>query len=110
MRGSDDEKNSTPCFRRIPACPESGILVRTSCRTAGSGSKRARSRLLDSSALASAFVTARWRSRLPGRLHVDSRRSTYYTQTYIEALAEDNALETPENVSPVHLDLAEPGR
>ncbi len=34
----------------------------------------------------------------------------YYAQTYIEALAEANPLETPEIVGPVHVELSEPGR
>lgn len=36
--------------------------------------------------------------------------STYTTQTYIEALAEANPVDTPEIVGPVRLDLSEPVR
>jgi hypothetical protein len=35
---------------------------------------------------------------------------TLYAQTYIEALAEADPLDTPEIVAPVKVDLSEPGR
>ncbi|HYW45142.1 MAG TPA: hypothetical protein VE959_19930 [Bryobacteraceae bacterium] len=34
----------------------------------------------------------------------------YYSQSYIEALAEANPLEAPDSVGPVHLELTDPGR
>jgi hypothetical protein len=34
----------------------------------------------------------------------------YYSQSYIEALAEANTLDAPEIVGPVHLDISDPGR
>jgi hypothetical protein len=36
--------------------------------------------------------------------------TTAGTQSYIEALAEANAIDAPEIIGPVHLDPAEPGR
>lgn len=34
--------------------------------------------------------------------------NTAYYATYVEALADDNAIDTPDIVAPVHLDLSEP--
>ncbi len=37
------------------------------------------------------------------------RSSTTYAPSYLEALAEANAVETPDIVGPIHLDLSNPG-
>ena len=109
MRGSDDEKLDALFQAYGSACPNPdpsanfmpNLWQRIEARQNFAFSFQR---------LASAFVTAALALSIALGAYMSIPRSTYYTQTYIEALAEDNALETPENVSPVHLDLAEPGR
>jgi hypothetical protein len=62
--------------------------------------------------MASAFVTAAVALSLAMGVYLALPHSNpnYYSQTYIEALADANPLETPEIVGPVKLDISEPGR
>jgi hypothetical protein len=62
---------------------------------------------------ASAFVTAALALSIALGVYMSIPRSTpstYYSQSYIEALADASLLDTPETVSPVRLDLTDPGR
>jgi len=62
--------------------------------------------------MANAFVTAALALSLGlGVYMAIPHSSTYSGETYIEALAEANPLETPEILGPVHLEVpADPGR
>jgi len=61
--------------------------------------------------MANAFVTAAVALSLALGVYMSVPRSDAYgSQSYIEALAEANPLDTPEIVGPVHLELSEPGR
>jgi len=61
--------------------------------------------------MANAFVTAALALSLGLGVYMAIPRSTPYSpQSYIEALAEANPLDTPDIVGPVHLELSDPGR
>jgi len=62
--------------------------------------------------MANALVTAALAFSIALGLYMALPRSSQgtVTQSYIEALAEANALDAPENVGPVHLFPAEPGQ
>jgi Ser/Thr protein kinase RdoA (MazF antagonist) len=61
--------------------------------------------------MANAFVTAAVAMTIAlGVYESMPRANPYGPQTYIEALAEANPLDTPDIVSPAHLDLSNPGR
>ena len=61
--------------------------------------------------MANALVTAAVALSIVLGVYMSIPRSAgYMPQTYIEALADANALETPDIIGPVHLDPAEPGR
>jgi hypothetical protein len=63
--------------------------------------------------MASAFVTAAVALSVALGVYMalpHSNNPNYYSQTYIEALADANPIETPDIVGPVRLDLSEPGR
>ncbi|HWB84847.1 MAG TPA: hypothetical protein VG675_11950 [Bryobacteraceae bacterium] len=58
--------------------------------------------------MANAFVTAALvlSVALGAYMSLHHTNPTYYSQSYIEALADANALDNPEIVEPVHLDLS----
>ncbi len=58
--------------------------------------------------MANAFVTAAVALSIALGVYMSLPRSNpnYYSQTYIEALAEANSLDTPDIVGPVRLDLS----
>jgi ABC-type nitrate/sulfonate/bicarbonate transport system permease component len=61
--------------------------------------------------MANAFVTAAVALTIALGVYMSIPRSnSSYSQTYLEALADANALDTPDYVAPVHLDLSDPGR
>lgn len=61
--------------------------------------------------MANAFVTAALALTICLGVYMSIPRSNPYTpQTYIEALAEANPLDTPDIVGPVHLELTDTGR
>jgi len=61
--------------------------------------------------MANAFVTAALALSLGLGVYMSIPRSNAYSpQSYIEALAEANPLDTPDIVGPVHLELSETGR
>ena len=61
--------------------------------------------------MANAFVTAALALSLGLGVYMSMPHSASYTsESYIEALAEANPLETPEILGPVHLELPDPGR
>jgi len=61
--------------------------------------------------MANAFVTAALALSLGLGVYMSIPRSTTYSsESYIEALAEANPLETPEILGPVHLEISDPGR
>jgi hypothetical protein len=112
MRGSDDEKLDA-LFRAFQsACPNPdpgvnfmpGLWQRIEARQNFAFSLRR---------LSSAFVTAALALSIALGAYMSIPRSipsAYYSQTYIEALADASSLDTPQNVSPARLDLTEPGR
>ncbi len=61
--------------------------------------------------MATAFVTAAAALSIALGVYASMpRTSPYGPQTYVEALAEANPLDTPDFVAPVHVELSEPGR
>ena len=62
--------------------------------------------------MASALVTAAVALSIALSVYMAIPRSNpnYYSQSYIEALAEADPLDAPEFVVPVHLDLSDPAR
>lgn len=61
--------------------------------------------------MANAFVTAALALSLGLGVYMFIPHSNAYSpQSYIEALAEANPLDTPDIVGPVHLELTDPGR
>ena len=56
--------------------------------------------------MANAFVTAALALSIALGLYMSIPRSTPYSQTYIEALADANTIDTPDIVAPVQLDLS----
>ncbi len=61
--------------------------------------------------MANAFVTAAVALTIAlGVFAAMPHANPYGPQTYIEALAEANPVDTPDIVSPAHLDLSNPGR
>ena len=62
--------------------------------------------------MANAFVTAAVALSIALGVYMSIPRSdpSSYTQSYLEALADANTLDIPDEVSPVRLDLSDPGR
>ena len=62
--------------------------------------------------MANAFVTAAVALSIVLGVYMSMPRSnsSYYSQSYLEALADANTLDTPDYVAPVRLDLSDPGR
>jgi hypothetical protein len=62
--------------------------------------------------MANAFVTAAVALSIVLGVYMSIPRSnpSSYSQSYLEALADANTLDTPDYVSPVGLDLSDPGR
>jgi len=108
MRGSDDEKLNALFWAFGSACPDPDPSANF-MPTLWQRIEARQSLAFSFQRLASAFVTAALALSIALGVYMSIPRSSYF-QTYIEALAEDNALETPEIVTPVRLDLADPGR
>jgi hypothetical protein len=60
--------------------------------------------------MASAFVTAALALSIALGVYMSIPRSSSISQSYLEALADANAVDTPDYVSPVRLELSERGR
>lgn len=60
--------------------------------------------------MANALATAAVALSIALSVYMAFPNSNNYPQSYLEALAEANTLETPEIVGTVHLDLSNPGR
>jgi len=62
--------------------------------------------------MASGFVTAAIALSILLGVYMWIPRSNrpYYSQSYVEALSDADALDTPDFVAPIRLDLADPGR
>ena len=58
--------------------------------------------------MANAFVTAAVALSIALGVYMSVPRNAYTAQSYIEALAEANPLDTPDIVGPVHLEISEP--
>ncbi len=101
MRGSDDEKLDA-LLRAYGECPAPEpsanfmptLWARIESRQSFTFSFRR---------MASAFVTAALALSVALGVYMSIPRSTpsYYSQTYVEALAEANSLDTPDIVGPV---------
>jgi hypothetical protein len=105
MRGSDEERLDAlfRAYRQACGAPESGanfmpdLWTRIESRQTFTFSFRR---------MANAFVTAAVALSIAlGAYMSIPRASTQFPQTYIEALADANAPETPEIVGPVTIDL-----
>jgi len=111
MHGNDEERLDAlfRAYREACTAPEPGanfmpnIWERIESRQSVTFSLRR---------MASAFVTAAVALSIAMGVYLSLPHSNpnYYSQSYIEALAEANPIETPEIVGPVKLDLSEPGR
>jgi len=60
--------------------------------------------------MANALVTAAVALSIVLGVYMSIPRTGYMPQTYIEALADANALDTPDIIGPVHLDPSDAGR
>jgi hypothetical protein len=110
MRGSDDQKLDALFRAYADACPSPEPSVnfmphlwqRINSRQVFTFSFRR---------MASAFVTAAVALSVALGVYMSVPRSNPNTpQSYIEALAEANPLDAPDNVGTVHLDVSEPSR
>jgi hypothetical protein len=111
MRGSDEERLDALFRAYRDACPVPdpsanfmpNIWARIEARQNVTFSLRR---------MASAFVTAALALSIAMSVYLALPRSNpnYYSQTYIEALAEANPIDAPDNVGPVKLDISEPSR
>jgi len=60
--------------------------------------------------MANGFVTAAVALSIALGVYMALPRAVYPHETYVEALADANPVDTPDIVSPVRLDLSNPGR
>jgi hypothetical protein len=111
LRGSNDEKLDALFREYAKACPDRDPSVnfmpnlwgRIEARQKQAFSFRRMANALATAALAFSIALGVYMA-LPHTSQVNS------TQSYIEALAEANALDAPDIVGPVHLEPAEPGQ
>jgi ABC-type nitrate/sulfonate/bicarbonate transport system permease component len=111
MRGSDEEKLDSLFRAYARACPAPeaspnfmpNLWQRIESRQKFTFSFRR---------MANAFATAAVALSIALGVYMSIPRNTsnLYAQTYIEALADADPLDTPEIVAPVRVDLTEPGR
>lgn len=111
MRGSDDQRLDALFRAYHGACPTPepsanfmpNLWQRIESRQSFTFSFRR---------MANAFVTAAVALSIVLGVYMSIPRSnsSYYAQSYVEALADANALDTPDIVGPVRLDLTDPGR
>jgi hypothetical protein len=111
MRGNDEERLDSLFRAYARACPEPEV----SPNFMPNLWQRIESRqkfTFSFSRMANAFATAAVALSIVLSVYMSIPRnpSSLYAQTYIEALADANPLDTPEIVAPVSVDLAEPGR
>jgi hypothetical protein len=110
MRGSDDERLDALFRAYARACPDPDVSAnfmpnlwqRIELRQKFGFSFRR---------MANALVTAAVALSLGLSVYMSLPHQTSpYSQSYIEALADANPIETPDIVAPVRVDLTEPGR
>ena len=111
MRGNDDERLDALLRAYRDACP----TPETSANFMPNLWQRIESRqsfTFSFQRMANAFVTAAVAlSILLGvYMSIPRSNSSAYSQSYLEALADANTLDTPEYVAPVRLELSDPGR
>jgi hypothetical protein len=113
MRGSDDERLDALFRAYHSACP----MPEASTNFMPNLWRRIESResfTFSFRRMANAFVTVAVALSIALGVYMSIPRSnsSYYTQSYVEALADAdaNALDTPDIVAPVRLDLTDPGR
>src|SRR5262245_47763303 len=110
MRGSDEEKLDALFRAYARACPVPeaspnfmpDLWQRIESRQRFSFSFRRMANAVATAAVALSIALSVYMS-IP-------RNTSSYSQTYIEALADANPIETPEIVAPVRVDLTDPGR
>jgi hypothetical protein len=110
MRGSDDEKLDA-LFRAYAAIPTPDasanfmpeLWQKIESRQTFTFSFRRMANALATAALVLSIA-------LGAYMAIPRSSPTYPSQSYIEALAEANSLDTPEIVGPVRLDMSEQGR
>ena len=111
LHGSSDDERLDALFREFAqACPDRDpsanfmpkLWQQIEARQTYTFSFRRMANALVTAAVALSIVLGAYMS-IP-------RASGYVPQTYIEALADANALDTPDIIGPVHLDPAESGR
>jgi len=111
MRGSEDDQLDALFRAYRDACPspDAGVNFmpqlwkRIESRQNFTFSFRRMANALVTAALAASMLLGVY-TALP------HSRTADYTVTYVEALADANAIETPDIVAPVRLDLSEPSR
>jgi hypothetical protein len=111
MHGNDEERLDVLFRAYRDACPDPdpsanfmpNIWARIESRQSVTFSLRR---------MASAFVTAAVALSIAMSVYLALPHSNpnYYSQTYIEALADANPLETPDIVGPAKLDISDPAR
>ncbi|MBZ5583858.1 MAG: hypothetical protein LAQ30_16940 [Acidobacteriia bacterium] len=101
MRGSDDEKLDA-LFRAFGECPVPEPSVNFMPTLWGRIESR-QSFTFSFRRMANAFVTAALALSVALGVYMSMPRSnqSYYSQTYVEALAEANSLDAPDIVGPV---------
>src|ERR1051326_7383800 len=110
MRGSDDEKLDALFRAFAKACPDRDpsanfmpkLWQQIEARQTYTFSFRRMANALVTAAVALSIVLGVYMS-IP-------RTNGYSSQSYIEALAEANALDAPDIIGPVHLDPGDSGR
>jgi len=111
MRGSEDDQLDALFRAYRDACPSPDASVnfmpqlwkRIDSRQSSAFSFRRMANALVTAALTASVLLGVY-TALP------HSRAADYTVTYVEALADANAIETPDIVAPVRLDLSEPSR
>lgn len=111
MRGSDEERLDALFRAYARACP----VPEASPNFMPNLWQRIESRqkfTFSFSRMANAFATAAVALSIALGVYMSIPRnsSNLYAQTYIEALADADPLDTPEIVAPVRVDLTDPGR
>jgi hypothetical protein len=111
MHGSSDEERLDALFREFAtACPDREpsanfmpkLWQQIEARQTYTFSFRRMANALVTAAVALSIVLGAYMS-MP-------QTTGYMPQTYIEALADANALDAPDNIGPVHLDPSDPVR
>jgi len=110
MRGNDDQRLDALFRAYRAACPEPEASANFMPELWRKIESR-RTYTFSFSRMANAFVTAALALTIALGVYMSIPHANAYSpDTYVEALAEANPLETPDIVEPVHPEIVEPGR